>query len=180
VSNDAGQPDQAPPHGVAFAHYFPRDANAESLAMAVEALHNQQAHQIDGSLVFLLKNLDDSCYIKSDKEGKMSIASAPETRGSRIATGQVAERLKHGVVDFLSSKRAHYSSKHVGLTAVKTVIEAHSAGPTVIEAHSAGLMRNALKTVIEAHSAGLTRNAMKTATEAHSAVLMRNAVRTRP
>jgi len=43
----------------------------------------------------------------------MSIASAPDTRGSRIATGQVAERLKHGVVDFLSSKRAHYLSDHV-------------------------------------------------------------------
>jgi len=110
VSNNAGQPDQAPPHGVAFAHYFPRDANAESLAMAVEALHNQKAHQIDGSLVFL-KNLDDSCYIKSDTGGKMSIASAPDTRGSRIATGQVAERLKHGVVNFAPS--AHYSSDHV-------------------------------------------------------------------
>ena len=80
--------------------------------MAVEALHNQKAHQIDGSLVFL-KNLDDSCYIKSYKEGKMCVASAPDTRGSRIATGQVAERLKHGVVNFLSSKRAPYSSDNV-------------------------------------------------------------------
>jgi len=112
VSNDTSQPDQAPPHGVAFAHYFLRDANAESLAKAVEALHNYKAHQIVGSFVFL-KDLDDWCYIKSYKEGKMSIASAPDTRRSRITTGQVAEQLKHVVVDFLSSKRAPYSSDNV-------------------------------------------------------------------
>jgi len=77
--------------------------------MAVEALHNQKAHQIVGSLVFL-KDLDDWCYIESYKEGKMSIASAPDTRRFRIATGQVAERLKHVVVDFVQAIPTGYDA----------------------------------------------------------------------
>ena len=103
ASHDAGQPDQAPPHGVAFTHYFPRDANEESLAVTVEALQNQKAHQIVGSLVFL-KDLDNWCYIKSYKDGKVSIASALDTRGSRFSAGQVAQRLEHVVFDFLSCR----------------------------------------------------------------------------